>query len=155
MGRVLLRRLKQTKPLSPVQEAAVNLLLAGSWLNDRLERALEDEGLTLSQYNVLRILRGAQPEGLPRGDIACRLIDRAPDVTRLVDRLEARQLVERARDPKDARRSVSRITRTGLALLTKGNDAMQAVHEALGQRLSAADVQAVSRICEALYGPDI
>jgi DNA-binding MarR family transcriptional regulator len=155
MGRALMQRLRQTRPMpSPVEEALVNVLLAGSWLNERSDRALDGVGITHAQYNVLRILRGALPGGLPRGEIACRLIDRAPDVTRLVDRLEARKLVERDRDPADARRSISRITRAGVALLGRATAALQEVQKEAARRLPTADFPELSRLCEALYGPD-
>lgn len=150
-----MQRLLQTRPLpGPVPEAAVNLLLAAAWLNERLDAALEPVGISRAQYNVLRILKGVSPEGHPRCEIARRMIDRAPDVTRLIDRLERRRLVERGRDPQDARRSETRITRSGMALLTKASAAAQAVEQELARRLEASDVAALSEACESIYGPD-
>src|SRR4051794_14034498 len=120
-----MRRLQQEKPLGDAAaEAAVNLMLAAAWATDRLEQALAPVGISHVQYNVLRILRGVHPGGHPRCEIAARMIDRAPDVTRIIDRLERRQLVERARDPEDARRSVSRITRAGMDTLTRATAAL-------------------------------
>jgi DNA-binding MarR family transcriptional regulator len=151
-----MQRLRQTRPMpSAVEEAGVNVLLAASWLNERVDAALAEVGITHAQYNVLRILRGTQPAGLPRCEIACRLIDRAPDVTRLIDRLEGRRLVERARDPEDARRSVTRLTRSGLAVLNRGTDAIGGVNLEVARRLRTTDLHELSRLCEALYGPDL
>jgi DNA-binding MarR family transcriptional regulator len=156
VGQALLRRLEQKRPFTePVEEAGVNLLLAASWLDDRVERALERLGITHRQYNVLRILKGVHPSGHPRCEIARRMIDRAPDVTRLVDRLEVRGLVDRGSDAEDARRSVTRLTRSGLAVLAKATDALAPVHAELSARLSRAEARELSRLCESLYGPDV
>jgi DNA-binding MarR family transcriptional regulator len=152
MGHALLRRLQQTRPLGDAAaEATVNLLLAAAWLGDRLDQALAPFGLSHPQYNVLRILKGVHPQGHPRCDIAARMIDRAPDVTRILDRLETRGLVERTRCPEDGRRSIARITRKGLALVDEGTRALEPVQRALGHRVHAKDL---SDACEALYGPD-
>ena len=81
----------------------------------RADRVLKTEDLSATQYNVLRILRGA-PEGLPCGEIANRMITRDPDVTRLLDRLEKRGLISRCRETKDRRTVMARITPDGLKL---------------------------------------
>lgn len=151
-----MQRLRQTRPMGSLgEEAVVNVLLAASWINERVDRTLEETGITHAQFNVLRILRGSQPDGLPRGEISCRMVDRAPDVTRLIDRLERRRLVARGRDEEDARRSVTRITKAGLALLDRANEAVQAVSAAVAGRLAPADLRELSRLCESLYGPDL
>jgi DNA-binding MarR family transcriptional regulator len=156
MGHALLRRLEQTRPFADaVEEAGVNLLLAAAWLDDRVERALEPLGITHRQYNVLRILKGAYPSGHPRCEIARRMIDRAPDVTRLVDRLESRGLVERSSDAEDGRRSVTQLTRAGLAVVARATEALAAVHAKLDERMSVSQARALSRTCESLYGPDL
>ena len=156
MGHVLLRRLCQTRPFGDaIAEAGVNLLLAGAWLGDRLDRALEPLGLTHVQYNVLRILKGAQPEGHPRCEIARRLIDRAPDVTRLIDRLERRGLVARAPGTQDRRTSVTRITAKGRELLEKATAEIESVNRELARRLSKREGEELSRLCEAVYGADV
>jgi len=151
-----MQRLSQTKPLDDaVAEAMVNVLLAGAWLNDRLEKVLLPLGISHAQYNVLRILRGVHPAGHPRGEIARRMIDRAPDVTRLIDRLRKRGLVERGRGAEDRRQSVTRITAKGLDLLTRAGRAFADVHREVAGRLPPErDRRELSRLCEALYGPD-
>src|SRR5262245_12251029 len=110
MGDALRRRLRQERFESPAQEALLGLLLSAEHVRDRMDKLCAEWKLTPSQYNVLRILRGS-PAGLPRCEIARRMIDRAPDVTRLVDRLERRGLVERDRSDADRRLSLTRITR--------------------------------------------
>jgi DNA-binding MarR family transcriptional regulator len=155
MGRALMERLKQARPFPHVrQEAAVNLMLAAAWLTDQLDRALEPLDLTHTQYNVLRILKGADPAGHPRCEIACRMIDRAPDVTRIIDRLERRGLVERARDPRDGRRSLTRITRAGSTALARAAPLLEAVEAEFSTRLSRAEMEELSRACESLYAAD-
>ncbi|HYE99823.1 MAG TPA: MarR family transcriptional regulator [Planctomycetota bacterium] len=154
MGRILMRRLRQTKPFpTQAEESLVNLLLAGAWLRDRLDRALAPLGLTHVQYNVLRILRGA-PDGLPRREIACRLIDRAPDVTRLVDRLARSGLVSRSPGRRDRRQAVARLTPRGGDLTARGDQAVDAVLRAVAQRAAREDLVTLSRVCESIYGSD-
>ena len=146
MGEVLKRRLRQGKPLGPSEDALLNLLVAAGWLRARLDRACARFALTNRQYNVLRILRGAHPGGHPRQEIAVRMIERAPDVTRLVDRLQARVLVERARTGPDRRQAIARITSRGLSLLRRMDADLDEVRRLVARRLS--------KICEAIYGPD-
>ena len=90
-------------------------------------RVLKAEDLSGTQYNVLRILRGA-PEGLPCGEIASRMVTRDPDITRLLDRLEKRELISRCRETKDRRMVMARITPEGLKLLARLDAPVQDVH---------------------------
>jgi DNA-binding MarR family transcriptional regulator len=153
MGRALLDRLRQTKPFrDPVQETATNLLLAAAWFEDRLSQALAPLDLSHEQYNVLRILRGVHPDGHPRCEIAARLIVRAPDVTRLVDRLVRRRLVTRGRGSGvDRRQSVARITAHGLALLQRAEEPFLLAHRELEERLGVRGCAELSRLCERLW----
>ena len=151
MGEALKRRLKQQRFESPLQEAMLNLLVAANHVRERVDRICEQYGITNAQYNVLRILRGAHPEGYPRCEIACRMIDRAPDVTRLIDRLEQQKLVARDRSDEDRRLSLTRITQKGLDLLERMNPGLEEVHRQIGERMSLADRREMSRICEGLY----
>jgi DNA-binding MarR family transcriptional regulator len=96
--------IQQRRPFaSSADEAVVTLLATADRVRTRLAQVVEAHGITLQQYNVLRILRGAGSEGLPTLEIAARMIERSPGVTRLVDRLEARKLVRRVRCPEDGR----------------------------------------------------
>jgi DNA-binding MarR family transcriptional regulator len=119
MGEMLRRRLRVKHFTGPGQEAVLALLVAAGEVQMRLDRACAEFGVTAAQYNVLRILKGGPQEGYPRGEISQRMIDRAPDVTRLVDRLEDAGLVERRRSDTDRRLSLTRITAKGAALIGK------------------------------------
>ncbi len=118
MGRGLQAELKQKVPFtSREQEAYLSLLRTADSLQSRVEAKLKEFGLTGTQYNALRILRGAGPDGLPCSDIGERMITRDPDITRLLDRLQKRGLVERTRARQDRRVIYGKITGAGLKLL--------------------------------------
>lgn len=119
MSGKLLSEIKQTKPFtSESQEAFLLLLKTTDQLRRSLSRQMEGAGVTLQQYNVLRILRGAGLEGLPTLEIANRMIEETPGITRLIDRLEDRGWVERERSVADRRQVICRISETGLGLLS-------------------------------------
>jgi DNA-binding MarR family transcriptional regulator len=112
------RELKQTRPFKTRRgEAAVGLMRTAGLLHRLLEQGLEPLGVTAQQYNVLRILRGARPDPLPTLEIAERMIERTPGITRLLDRLEAKELVQRDRCESDRRQVLCTITAAGLDLL--------------------------------------
>jgi len=100
------------------EQVFINLMLTADLLSRRLEPVLKAAEISSTQYNVLRILRGA-PEGLPCGEIGSRMISRDPDITRLLDRLEKRGLVSRCRETRDRRLVLTRITDPGLKLLAQ------------------------------------
>ena len=111
----------------PEEAAFLDLLRTTDMLSRGLIQVLKTEDLSATQYNVLRILRGA-PEGLPCGEIAARMITRDPDVTRLLDRLEKRGLISRCRETKDRRTVMARITPHGLKLLSRLDEPVRAGH---------------------------
>ena len=114
----LAKEIKQGKPFeSPEVEAHLNLVRTCDQLEGNVARFLKQHGISTPQYNVLRILRGAEPEGLPSLAVADRMVTRVPDVTRLLDRLAAKGLVERTRSTTDGRVVLARITADGLAFL--------------------------------------
>ncbi len=153
MGTILLRRLEMTRPFArPVEDAVVNVMVAAAALEREFDLLLRPLDLTDSQYNVLRILRGARPDGHPRDAVARRMVRPSPDVTRFLDRLEARGLVARTRGTEDRRRSVARITGAGLALLARADRILEGRFDALEKRLPPARARALSRLCESLYG---
>ena len=111
----------------PEEAAFLDLLRTTDMLSRGLIQVLKTEDLSATQYNVLRILRGA-PDGLPCGEIANRMITRDPDITRLLDRLEKRGLISRCRETKDRRTVMARITPEGLKLLARLDEPVQAAH---------------------------
>src|SRR5918998_4758726 len=115
MMRSLREEIKQTKPFaSPEQEAMLSLERTAAVLVHGMAQEFEAYGVTPTQYNVLRILRGAGAPGLCRYEIRDRLVAQVPDVTRLLDRLEEMGLVARERDGADRRLVTTRITDAGL-----------------------------------------
>lgn len=144
------RRIKQERFESTAQETFLNLLLVADHLREKLERICARHGITGGQYNILRILRGVYPEGHPRCEISARLLERAPDVTRMVDRLEKEGLVERERSATDRRLSLTRITKKGLKLIDKMTPEMEEVIKTFG-KFTKQELQIVSEICERIY----
>lgn len=137
----ILRELKQTRPFaSPAQEAIVALLRSADVVNRLVDAVIERHGITGQQYNVLRILRGAGENGLPTLDIADRMIEQTPGITRLIDRLEAKKLVARERCPTDRRQVFCRITAAGLALLAKLDEPVRAAGDEALHKLSRKDI---------------
>jgi DNA-binding MarR family transcriptional regulator len=121
-------QLDQPRVSSRPEEAAfLDLLRATDMLSRGVIAVLKPEDLSMTQYNVLRILRGA-PEGLPCGEIANRMITRDPDITRLLDRLEKRGFISRSREVKDRRTVTARITPAGLKLLGSLDEVVQTTH---------------------------
>ena len=118
---------KRRRAACPEEGAFLELLRTTDMLSRGLIQVLKTEGLSATQYNVLRILRGA-PGGLACGEIARRMITRDPDVTRLLDRLEKGGLISRCRETKDRRTVVARITPEGLKLLTRLDEPVQETH---------------------------
>ena len=136
--------------LSTAQRASIALLVATGRLMQRLTEVYDRHGTTHDQYNVLRILRGVHPDGLPRYEIAGRLINRGTNVTRLLDRLVRDGLVERERPDADRRLSLARISAAGLALLAAMDPEVRAVNERFVRRLGAAGQRELARLCDAL-----
>lgn len=127
----------------PEETAFVDLLRTTDLLSRHLAPVLKDEDLSSTQYNVLRILRGAL-EGLPCGEIGNRMITRDPDITRLLDRLEKRALISRRRDTKDRRTVLTRITAEGLKTLARLDEPVQTAHRQLLGHLGRARLQALA-----------
>ena len=118
--------IKQTKPFTSLeQEAQLSVIRTGAVLLDEVERFLKPYGITATQYNVLRILRGSEPAGLCRNELRDRMLTRMPDMTRLLDRLEEAGLVVRAREDEDRRMVRSRISSAGLKLLAELDSVVQ------------------------------
>jgi DNA-binding MarR family transcriptional regulator len=143
-------RLKQAKFKNTEEAAFIGLLVASEQVRQRLDELCAAHGITHVQYNVLRILRGAHPEGHPRFEIANRLIAKAPDVTRLLDRLDRLGLIERTWRPDNRRQSIARITGKGLDLLKTIDPRMERIVEHTMRKLTRDQVQQLARACDAL-----
>ena len=147
----LQRELRQTKPFaSASQEAILGLLRTADVLRVRVTVLLEPHDITPQQYNVLRILRGAEPAGLPTLDVAERMIERTPGITRLLDRLEHKQLALRTRCRIDRRRIFCRITCHGLELLATLDPQITELHKVSTASLSLADHRRLIQILDTL-----
>ncbi|MBS1824242.1 MAG: MarR family transcriptional regulator [Acidobacteria bacterium] len=148
------QRIKQRRFRNSTEESFVSILFAGTRIVQRIEDACEAHGITHTQYNVLRILRGVHPEGHPRCEIAERLIGRAPDVTRLLDRLEQGKLIARNWSKENRRLSIATITAKGLELLRKMDPVIEALEKDTTGRLTAAEQTALVRICDRMVGAE-
>ena len=155
MGEILKKRLKQEKFTSIEQEALLNLFIASNYLHSKLEAVCNEFNITLSQFNVLRILKGAYPNGYPRHEIIRRMVEPAPDVTRLIDRLIKAGLVERFSSEDDRRLSLARITKKGIVLLSKINPEVDKFISEYSSSLTKSEKEMLSNICEKLYASDL
>jgi DNA-binding MarR family transcriptional regulator len=137
----ILAELKQSRPFATkAQEATVALLRTTDVVRRRLARVVERERITLQQYNVLRILRGAGGQPMAALDVAERLIEETPGVSRLLDRLVAKGLIQRERSAEDGRRLVCSITRKGLELLARLDDPVVRADSDAMSGLSAREI---------------
>ncbi|HEY8550133.1 MAG TPA: MarR family transcriptional regulator [Vicinamibacterales bacterium] len=130
----------------------LSLMLAADHLLRGEVEVLRLADLTFPQYNVLRILRGARPDGLSCSTISERMVTRDSDLTRLLDRLEARGLVARVRDPRDRRVVTSTITDAGLALLKKLDGPVERVHRAQLEHMSATELETLRKLANRVSG---
>ena len=150
MTRRVQREIKQRKPFHRVEdEAFVNIQRTADALMQGLATALKPTGLSPTQYNVLRILRGAEPDGLACREIADRMITRDPDITRLLDRLEDRGLVARSRDREDRRVITTRISDKGLRLLKDLDGPIEGLHRKQIGHLGGRKLRSLISLLEA------
>jgi len=126
---------------APEEGAFLDLLRTCDLLSRGPAEFLKSEDLSSTQYNVLRILRGAMPRGLPCGEIANRMITRDPDITRMLDRLEKRRLISRSREARDRRTVVARITPQGLKCLARLDEPVQRLHRKQLSHLGRRDLK--------------
>jgi len=128
----IFEELQQTKPFRFIEEEAfLNIHRTANMLMQELVSLLKPYGLSETQYNVLRILRGAGERGLACKDISSRMITREPDITRLLDRLQKRSLVQRTRSREDRRFASVEITEQGLQILAELDEPVQQLQVAL------------------------
>ncbi|MGE5497793.1 MAG: MarR family winged helix-turn-helix transcriptional regulator [Syntrophothermus sp.] len=151
MGQKLKQRLKQDKFAGIEHEALLNLFLANNFIKKKMDDLCQDFGITSAQYNVLRILKGAYPGGYPRCEIIPRMIDQAPDVTRIIDNLEKQDLILRENSTEDRRLSITKITKKGLSLIENMEQEVDSLNKYLRDSLSEAEITQLSEICEKIY----
>ena len=145
-GLSIQHEIKQSKPFATKsQEAYVALLRTADDSKRHVGDVLEPAGVTLQQYNVLRILRGAGDEGLPTLTVAERMIERTPGITRLLDRMERKGLVTRERSDEDKRQVLCRITADGTALIRKLDKPMDSMDQRIFGSLSTSEHRALLR----------
>jgi DNA-binding MarR family transcriptional regulator len=145
--------LKQKVPFtSREQEAYLSLLRTADALRAQVEARLKDFGLTGTQYNALRILRGAGPDGLPCREIGERMITHDPDITRLLNRLEDRGFVERTRARHDRRVIYGKITAVGLKLLREMDSPIEKYSRDMLQHVGQAKLQQLIDLLEEVRG---
>jgi DNA-binding MarR family transcriptional regulator len=147
----LLAELKQNKPFPRLgQEALVSILRTAAVLEHEINDALKPYDLTSTQYNVLRILRGAGDKGLCGREVGERLITQVPDVPRLLDRMTDAGVIARKRDPEDRRHVTARITPKGLQLLQEVQPALDAIERRRTSFLNQSQMQGLLRNLEAV-----
>lgn len=149
MGRDLQSEIKQKKPFQVREEEIfLNILRTADLLGRKGVELLKAAELSPNQYNVLRILRGAGAEGLACGEIGERMVTRDPDVTRLLDRLEKRDLVKRAREKGDRRVVTARIAPAGLELLKQLDEPVMQWHKSQLGHLDAKQQETLIQLLE-------
>lgn len=153
MGDKLKKEIKQTRPFASVEaEAFLNILRTHEALMEGLAELLKGVGLSPTQYNVLRILRGAGANccasGLPCREVASRMVTRDPDMTRLLDRLEARGLIMRERQTTDRRVIHVAITDAGRSLLEEIDPQVLALHKRQLHQMTKAELETLIDLLE-------
>jgi DNA-binding MarR family transcriptional regulator len=145
--------IRQRKPFASLEEETLLALMRTVDVLARPGEALfKSYGLSPTQYNALRILRGAGKAGLPCSEIANRMVTRDPDITRLLDRLERTHLVRRARDASDRRVVLARITQAGLDLLDQLNRPLAELNRKLLGSLGEEKLRALLALLEQARG---
>jgi DNA-binding MarR family transcriptional regulator len=148
MGK-LAQEIKQSKPFTSLeQEAALNVQRTAAVFEQAGEGALKPHGISSTQYNALRILRGAGPKGLSCQEVGARMVRLDPDLTRLFDRLEARGLLSRARSEEDRRVVLVRLAPAGARLLASLDGVMEDLLKKMLGRLGEKKLQLLIELCE-------
>lgn len=151
MASQLQEEIKQTKPFArPSDEALLSILRTATVLEHGSNELLRPYGITMTQYNVLRILRGAGARGLCGREIAERLISRVPDVSRLLDRMADMGLLAKERDAADRRHVTARITPRGRRVLKQATPALAVFGRGRVERLSARTIETLIEALSAI-----
>ncbi len=141
--------INQTSPFSTLEEEVLlNLVRTADCLQRAFQHETRNFGLSSTQYNVLRILRGAPTDGLPCAVVGARMVAAEPDITRLLGRLKALKLIRQHRDPQDRRVVLSQITDSGLKLLHEMDPLIRRLPSSLLGHLSTAELNELIRLLE-------
>ncbi len=138
---------------SAEEEALLNVMRTADVLHREFHRRAREWGITSTQYNVLRILRGAQPNGLPCAAIGDRMITAEPDITRLLNRLNGLKLIRQRRDSHDRRVVITHISAAGLDLLREMGPVIERAPQELIGHLSKSEVAELIRLLELVRTP--
>lgn len=151
MGSKLKQEIKQSSDFVSVEEEAMlNIVRTAGHIGAKLAELLKPYGLTATQYNALRILRGARPKGLMCGEIGDRMLTRESDITRLLDRLETQRLISRVRPPENRRAVIATITPEGEKLLAQLDEPIAEGNRAAAAGLSQMQLRELIDLLEAL-----
>lgn len=148
-------RLKQKQFESEVQQAMLSMLVAADVIKRKQLAVCASKDLTHSQYNILRILKGCYPNGYCRKEIIERMLEKAPDVTRLIDGLVSKGKAERVQSDIDKRMSLTKITKAGIELLEELHAPMQEYANELNTMYSIKELAMLSRLCGRIIAHDI
>ncbi len=155
MPATLRDEIRQNRPFTSVeQEAHLNIVRTALELGAHLDDVLKPAGVSVTQFNVLRILRGAEPAGLCRGELGERLLGRMPDVTRLLDRMEKQALVARQRETTDRRQVRTHITTHGRRVLNDVDAKVAAEHELRLGHLGARELRSLIALLTKIRQPN-
>lgn len=147
----LAEEIQQSRPFSSLQEEAyLSLMRTSAELSHNLDQFFKPFGITQSQYNVLRILRGTGSTGLGRNQIAGRMVTAMPDASRLLDRLEEAGWIRRKRSKDDLRQVTSCITAAGQKLLKKIDAPLIAFHHQQFPGVSQANLHKLLKLLSTL-----
>ena len=145
---ILKERLKQSDFQSAGQEAVLSLIAAASTVRNKINLICHERNISIAQYNILKILKGSYPLGYPRSEISSRMVEKSPDITRIIDRMVRTGLVERKKSEDDMRQSIAKITEKGISLLFDLNTTIQSFQVDFQNRISEKQCKILSGICD-------
>jgi DNA-binding MarR family transcriptional regulator len=155
VARALHTELKSVRPFDLLEEEAhLSIVRTAALLEHAMVQMLKPYGLTPTQYNVLRILRGAGPGGLCRNEVGARLLRQVPDVTRLLDRMADMKLIGRQRTDTDRRLVRTHITPKGLELLARLDDPVRHFHRSRLQGITQQRLRTLVEVLAELREPE-
>lgn len=151
----LQKEIRQTKAIRLLEEeASLNIVRTSDFLMAKFTEVLKPYGLSATQYNVLRILRGARDAGVTCKDVGSRMLTRDPDITRLMDRLEKRGLLTRDRAKEDRRFVSIRLTEAGIKMVNEMDHPIERMHQSLMRHMTAEQLRALVGLLEEVRSGD-